>query len=85
MWLPHWVDHFRFAIWEKFDNGYVEELQTLADGSILRDLFYLEVLKDEWRYFGFMDCLDIEMCHAGDSLRRENEDNVPDIQRTYYR
>ena len=34
MWLPHWVDHFMFAIWERFDNGYVEELQTLADGAV---------------------------------------------------
>ena len=81
----HWVDHFRFAIWKRFDNGYVEELQTLANGTILRDLYYLEVPKDEWRYFGFMNFLGIATCRVSESLIRDNEDNVPNIQKTYYR
>ena len=85
MWLPHWVDEFRYAIWDRFNNGYVEEITTLPYGSTARDLYWLEVPKEQWRYFGFMDCLGIETCHVGDSLRRENQGTVPDLQRTYYR
>ena len=66
MWLLHWVDHFRSDIWERFENGYVEEFQKLPNGTILRDLYYLEVPTYEWRYFGFMDCLGIETCRVGD-------------------
>lgn len=32
MWLPHWVYEFRYAIWDRFNNGYVDEITTLPDG-----------------------------------------------------